>query len=257
MKPVPKAFKNDIRWLLEEKYRGKETPAFSADISRLIKGEPLAYVIGFIPFLDAHIDLSYRPLIPRAETEYWVSEIIPRIKKAPGTKILDLFSGSGAIGIALALHTPVAHVSMGEKDAQLVKQIRKNIRLNRLDVKKVRAYQSDVFSRIPRKKFSYIFANPPYVPLKHSPQVQKSVKRWEPHKAVFARDNGMSWIKKLITESPKYLEDQGMLFIEFDPSQKKPLEQYARQNGFRHVRFYKDQHKKWRFVELGMSKPTA
>ncbi len=73
-----KNFEQEKEWLLREKYGVEDESqlgsgkgeAFSADLRRLKKGEPLAYLIGHMPFLNCQIDLSYRPLIPRPETEF-------------------------------------------------------------------------------------------------------------------------------------------------------------------------------------------
>ncbi|MEX2008271.1 MAG: RsmD family RNA methyltransferase, partial [Candidatus Spechtbacterales bacterium] len=121
-------------WLLAEKYHGEETPDFFADVERLKEGEPLAYVIGTVPFLGCTIDLSYRPFIPRPETEWWLEKALTVIKErtpnATSLRLLDVFSGSGAIGVAAARHLPGAHVDFSEQDPRLVKQIKKNIALN-------------------------------------------------------------------------------------------------------------------------------
>ncbi len=61
----------DIAWLLQEKYGGEKSEAFFADCKRLALGEPLGYLIGHTPFLDCTIYLDSKPLIPRAETEFW------------------------------------------------------------------------------------------------------------------------------------------------------------------------------------------
>jgi len=82
------ALQREIGWLLKEKYIGEKSYAFFADCARLESGEPLAYVIGSIPFLGTTIFLSLpagqagsRPLIPRTETEFWVERVIKGIKK--------------------------------------------------------------------------------------------------------------------------------------------------------------------------------
>lgn len=70
----------DEQWLLDEKYAGVATPAFESDKERLASGEPLAYIIGFQPFLGLKIYLDSHPLIPRVETEWWTEELIRKIK---------------------------------------------------------------------------------------------------------------------------------------------------------------------------------
>jgi len=96
------ASKKEQEWLLNEKYGGKKTPQYEADLDRLASGEPLAYVINNMPFLGCSIDLSSRPLIPRAETEFWVGEVVEKLKKESGPiTCIDIFAGSGCIGVSL------------------------------------------------------------------------------------------------------------------------------------------------------------
>ena len=80
---------HEEKWLLKEKYQDVESnlsaaqaEAFHVDCARLESGEPLAYVIGYIPFLDCKIYLNFHPLIPRSETEFWVEKAISEIKSS-------------------------------------------------------------------------------------------------------------------------------------------------------------------------------
>jgi hypothetical protein len=110
----------DAAWLLKEKYNGEKTPDFFADCERLEVGEPLAYVIGFAPFLDTKIWLDSKPLIPRSETEHWVQTVITDMHKETGAdmhhSVLDLCAGSGAVGVAVAEAVPQARVHFAEKE---------------------------------------------------------------------------------------------------------------------------------------------
>src|SRR5258708_2193070 len=127
----------EINWLLKEKYFNKPTQQFKKDVERLKKGEPLAYVIGFVDFLGCKIDVSQRPLIPRPETEHWVQRAIEELKNgkpfgaAQGKInnklfILDIFAGSGCIGVSIMRHIENTHVTFAEKDPSLPVRLRAN-----------------------------------------------------------------------------------------------------------------------------------
>lgn len=237
-------------WLLREKYNGQETEEFFKDVKRLEAGEPIDYLIGFFDFLGCHIDLSFRPLIPRTETEWWTERAIKGFRKNFGHrmskyKILDLFAGSGCIGIALLKHLPEAAVDFGEKDSDFVLQIEKNIKQNSIDPKRTRVFTSDIFTNISPKKYDFIFANPPYISRTKIEAVQKSVLDHEPADALFAEDDGLFFIKKLLVEAPQFLAPKGKLFIEFDSWQKPQIEKLVALSPFQ-AEFWKDQFDRWR-----------
>lgn len=217
------------KWLLREKYHGVESEAYIKEASLIDKGMPVAYLIGNIEFLGCHIDLSSRPLIPRAETEYWADVLTKKYKskyskvELSNLKALDVFAGSGCIGIALKKHLG-CHVDFAELKPDHCEQIKENLEKNFGAGHGYQIFESDVLKSAPKKKYDLIVANPPYVPPSHKKTlVQDSVNKFEDPHAVYADDNGNALIKRLITQSDSYLSYGGELWIEFDPSQEESL----------------------------------
>lgn len=209
----------EIAWLLAEKYNGEKTEGFFTDCARLTSGEPLAYIIGHIPFLGTTIYLDSRPLIPRIETEYWVEKTLPHIQAlATPPHLLDLCAGSGCIGTALGHHIPNALVDFAEYDPMHRNTITKNAHNAKLDGR-YQVYIGDLFSAIPSgSRYHAIYSNPPYI----DPTLDRttpSVKNYEPHVALYAEKNGLALIERIIKEAPNYLYPQGTLYIEHEPEQ--------------------------------------
>ena len=241
-------------WLLHEKYEGNETAEYRADLVRLNAGEPLAYIIGNMPFLDCTINLSSRPLIPRTETEFWVGEVIENsCEDRPSLKVLDIFAGSGCIGLALLKHLPNAQVDFAEKNSSHITQIKENITANNIEANRANYFASDMFEDIPQKEYDYIFANPPYISTEDIGAVQESVLAWESPEALFAEDGGLSLIKKLIQTSRAYLSPAGALLIEFNTPQKDALGSFLAKENIHNFSFHKDQYSAWRMLELNFS----
>jgi len=219
-------------------------------LSKPSKNLPEAYRIGDIPFLNTTIDLSLRPFIPRPETEYWVHEAMQTVPPKKRLRILDAFAGSGAIGIALLKNFPSARADFLEKNPALKKQV--EINLARNGIKRFRA-KIIIGTDIPRKKYDAIFANPPYIDRERKHTVEKSVLDHEPYSALFAKDRGMYYVKRLITLAPMHLSAGGKMWIEFGAGQKRTLEQYLRaisaKSGFAGS-FRRDQYGKWRVLEI-------
>ena len=242
-------------WLLWEKYNGIESDAYRADVERFAKGEPVAYVIGFSTFLGCKIDLSLRPLIPRPETEYWTEIAIEKIKAQFGANetihCLDIFSGSGCIGIAVLSRIPNARVDFADIDPAAIEQIKINLELNNIDPSRYKIFLSDVFQNIPAgKKYEAILSNPPYIAHSDRDKVGQSVLDHEPHTALFAEDNGLELVTKTLTQSKEHLVLGGHVFVEHDDFQKEAIEEMFKVHDIYGYTFNKDQFGVWRWIEL-------
>ncbi|MFM2330995.1 MAG: hypothetical protein RLZZ26_502 [Candidatus Parcubacteria bacterium] len=222
----------DEQWLLDEKYRGQKTAAYEVDVKRLASGQPLAYVIGYQPFLGLKIYLDSKPLIPRPETEWWTEELITAMKKvwpawrSPDRRpedflkggdefrFLDLCAGSGAIGCSALARLPNAHVSFGEIDSSHKPTILKNIRENKLDESRATVSIGDLFEPFGDTKFDIIAANPPYIP--SGRVLEKSVTDFESPLALFSGNDGLDLIRRIAKDLPNHLAKGGVAWIEVD-----------------------------------------
>lgn len=249
----------EVNWIVRDKYNGKTLPVLNNDIVRLKAGEPIDYIIGWKEFLGCKIDLSKKPLIPREETEYWVERVIKNLEfKNQNLRVLDIFSGSGCIGLAVLKNLPKVKVVFAEKDKKMCEQIKINCQLNNVDKKRYEIIQSNVFSKI-TGKFDIVFANPPYIPTGR--KLAKSVIKYEPKSALFSGADGLEIIKKFLKQAKNHLRPNGKIFLEFDGAtpkrktivgagQKAKIEEILKQEGDREWKFYRDQYSRWRWVEI-------
>lgn len=232
--------------LFKDKYKEHWQAEFLKDAERVKKGEPLDFVIGWMPFLKCRIDLRYTPLIPRPETEYWTEQAIKAIKRKKGAKVLDIFSGSGAIGIAVLKHIKFANADFGEYVPILVKQIKLNLHLNKIPAKRYKVYHSDVLKSI-KGRYDFILANPPYIPLARKNKVHPSVVGYEKHSSLWGGKDGLFFIKKFLAGAKNHLNPGGEIWMEFDSPEKEKIAKICAKLGYDFLP-QKDQYKKWRYA---------
>ncbi|MEK9184347.1 MAG: peptide chain release factor N(5)-glutamine methyltransferase [Patescibacteria group bacterium] len=207
----------DIRALVRDKYNGDTTADISADVGRLAAGEPLAYVIGWIPFLGLAIHLDSRPLIPRPETESWAETLVEKLQKRFGDRpftLLDLCAGSGAIGLLVLARFPNTKVSFGELELPHIDLIKKNIEANGLDPSRAIIRRGNLLAPFVGERFDFIVTNPPYIPSGRT--LDDTVLDYEPTIALFAGERGLDLIERIAREAPRHLNASGELWMECD-----------------------------------------
>ncbi len=203
--------------VLLEKYDGIESEAYRVDCARIDAHEPWEYVLGVADFLGTKIDLSYRPMIPRDETAFWVEKVIQEWQGKGPLRALDLYAGSGNIGIALLAHLPEAHVTFSELDEKLLPQIARSLELNGIDPSRATLIAGDSLEKV-EGTFDLICANPPYIDPAAEADMDPEM-RYEPHIAFFGSTDGYGHHRELIREGRKYLTGRGVLYGEFDMTQ--------------------------------------
>ncbi len=220
--------RQELEWLLVDKYQGQKSEAYLADVAKLEAGVPLSYLIGHIPFLNNTIYLDSQPLIPRPETEYWVEHAIRSLeplRAVPSFRALDLCAGSGAIGVAVASCFQNALIDFIEIDSCHLPTIAKNCVKNHINKERVHIYTGDLFktnSGIILPKYHLILTNPPYID-KSLNRTAQSVIDNEPELALYGGKAGMEIIARIIIEAPNHLNPDGQLWIEHEPEQTENI----------------------------------
>ncbi|HHD92084.1 MAG TPA: hypothetical protein ENL06_00455 [Candidatus Portnoybacteria bacterium] len=203
--------------------------------------------------LGIKIDLSLGAFQPREETAEWVKEVIQEIEersKENPTKIwrvLDIFAGSGFIGLSILKNISNSKVDFAEINPSFVQQIKLNLRLNQIDLSRVNVIQSDVFKNV-SGQYDYVLANPPYVARRRKYLVQNSVLENDPLEALWGGEDGMKYIKILLEKANDYLLPSGRLYFEFSPEQKGKIEKLTADK-FR-VKLFKDSQGFWRWGKV-------
>lgn len=208
---------DDLKHLIKDKYEGNASLVTANDEQRLASGEPLAYVIGWIPFLGLKIFLDSHPLIPRSETEWWTEKLIEHLHikyKDQAFSFLDLCAGSGAVGLAVLKHCPNARVSFAEIVSEHSELIKKNIDANALDTSRADIHTGDLFIPLAGTTYDIIATNPPYIP--EDRVLEKSVAEFEPAGALFAGADGLSIIRRIAKEVKAYIHNGSELWLETD-----------------------------------------
>lgn len=242
-------YKREQEWLLRDKYDGIISSEYKKDLARLAKGEPLAYVIGWVPFLGTKITLDERPLIPRVETEWWIERLISFLKqhyKNTSYTVLDMCAGSGAIGVAILSHCQTAHVTFVDNKSIYKETIQKNLIKNNISQLRAEICIGNLFNPINNKRFSVIVANPPYIP--HTRNLPKSVIDYEPHSALYGGDDGLIYIRTIISEIPKHLTEKGVAFVEIDETHVNAVKLLSVHAGLQ-ARILTDQYGRNRLIE--------
>lgn len=215
--------------------------------------EPIEYVRGFTNFLGCKIDLSKKPLIPRSETQFWAKKAIEDISSLEGKRVrmqcLDLFSGSGCIGVAVLVKTGILLCDIADSQDKCLKQAKINCQINSINKARYRIIRSNVFDNI-KNKYDCIFANPPYVAIKNKGKVGKSVLKYEPKTALFGGVDGLFYINKFLKNAKNYLNKNGRIYMEFSPEQKGQIEKMLKKYKYKTWKFNKDQFNRWRWVTV-------
>jgi len=209
---------------------------------RRLAGEPVAYITGSWEFYGVPLEVSRDVLIPRPDTEVMVEAAVKLFEGRNGRpRILDLCTGSGCVGIALAVRMPGARVVLVDNDHKALSLCRRNVQLNGLDVR-VMCIDADVTRKPPMLlgKFDLITCNAPYIPTAEIETLDSSVKDYEPYQALDGGADGLDIIRPVIALWKSVLKDRGTIMLEIGEGQSLEVQMLLTQAGFTQVGALRD-----------------
>jgi len=188
------------------------------------KHYPLQYIIGNTNFYGLEIKVNKHVLIPRFETEELVEKTINLINeyKFKNIDILELGTGSGCIAIALAKELKCNKIDALDISIKALKIAKENAEINKVNINFIK---KDMTKYIPNKKYDLIISNPPY--LTEQDDTDIGIK-YEPKKALYAKDNGNYFYKEILKKYKPYLKDKFIIAFETGINAKDELENYAK-----------------------------
>jgi release factor glutamine methyltransferase len=173
---------------------------------RIQQRKPLAYLLGSVPFCNLDILVEPPMLVPRPETEEWVTWLIEESAPVRNEQctILDLCTGTGCIALALAHSFPQATVVGIDNNPQAIALANKNKKHN--NITNAHFLCGDLFAALPSGfTCDLIVANPPYITEKEYSELQPEVVRWEDKNALVAHENGLEFYRRIAHHARTYL----------------------------------------------------
>lgn len=218
--------------LVKSEITNKDYKRLLYAVKKRVKGIPLQLIIGSSDFLGVTINESRHTLKPRQETMLMVEHIINNENK--NSSVLDMCAGSGCIGLAIK-KAGFKDVSLCDISTKAIKMINKNASYNNL---KVDVIKSNMFKNI-NGVYDIIVSNPPYIKSKDISTLQKEVKKYDPLIALDGGEDGLKFYRIIAEESAKYLNDNGILYLEIGQNQEDDVILLL-QNSFKNITIIKD-----------------
>ena len=187
-------------------------------LQRLLKYEPVQYILGYAEFYGLKFKVSPAVLIPRPETEELVELIVSEVEQED-VSILDIGTGSGCIPVSLKDELPDAIVSAIDISSDALSIAKENAKANGADITFI---EMDILREIPRGKYDVIVSNPPYISHDEKEKMNDNVLIYEPHLALFS-DDPLLFYKRIAEIAPQLLNPNGRIYLEVSEFRAKEV----------------------------------
>ncbi len=210
--------------------------------ARRLAGEPVGYITGSWSFCGLELKVDKNVLIPRSDTETLVETALKLSGKSDNElRILDLCTGSGCIGCALARFLPKSRVVLADISPAALRIARENVQRCGLGVRALCIEADALTLPSPRLgSFDLIACNPPYIAAGEIPDLDISVRDFEPHLALDGGDDGLKFYRAILGGWKSLLRQGGWMLFEVGETQADEVEKLMRLAGLRSLGRSKD-----------------
>ncbi|MBR2612705.1 MAG: peptide chain release factor N(5)-glutamine methyltransferase [Clostridia bacterium] len=198
-------------------------------VYRREKREPLQYILGECAFFEEVYRVTPSVLIPRADTEILVEEILRHIRE--GDKLLDLCTGSGCIALSVLLHSKDTVATLVDLSADALGVADENRRRYHLE-ERTTLLSLDILKSFPEGKYNIIASNPPYIPEKVYETLAPEIFA-EPKMAFVAEEDGMCFYRAIVDRGRAHLADDGIFAFEIGYDQEEKIRKLAEEYSLR------------------------
>jgi len=190
---------------------------------RIDEHRPVAYLTGTAWFAGLQFKSDARALVPRSPiAELIQAGFTPWLDDRIVTRALDLCTGSGCIGIAMAVHNPDWQVDLADISDEALSLARENIDYQDA-ADRVETVKSDLFGGLAGRRYDLIVSNPPYVTEQEYAALPPEYGH-EPALGLRAGDDGLDFAMRILVDAPDHLTDEGVLIVEVGESEKALVE---------------------------------
>ena len=210
-------------------------------LSRRLAGEPAAYIAGSWEFHGLELEVNTSVLIPRSDTEAVTDAAISLLQGRQNARVLDLCTGSGCIGLAVAAAVPDCRVVLADIDRRALMLARRNALRTKLS-QRVLTLEADALAPPARQLglFDLIVSNPPYVPTGEIEGLDLSVREYEPWTALDGGADGLDFYRAIFAHWPAALKPGGCLALECGEEQSSALRRFAHEVGLKEEDAFRD-----------------
>ena len=212
-------------------------------VQRRLAGEPVAYITGVWEFRGLPMEVSRDVLIPRIDTEVLAETAIKYLKDTGrlDARVLDLCSGTGCIGCAIAAELPRVRVVLSDVSPEAMEISRRNVSRNGLDGR-ISFLPADVMKLPPLMtgSFDLVVSNPPYIPTMEILTLDPSVRDYEPVWALDGGEDGLDFYRAILKNWASVIRQGGELMFEVGEDQAERVKDLMRMAGLREARSFPD-----------------